>query len=78
MYKSIRIGNKDKSVRIKSYILNYYSKMMGIDLAEAKKHAEAELEKSLSLLPSKDVTADHITVHLLVNTEIHLKGDRGK
>jgi len=74
MYKSIRIGNKEKSVRMKTYILDFYAKMMGVTQGEAKQHAEAELKKSLSLLPSKDVTADHVSAHLLVNVEMKYKG----
>ena len=74
MYKSLRIGNQEKSVRVKDYILNYYAKMMDITIEEAKQHAEAELAKSLLILPKKDVTGDHVTVHLLVNIELKHKG----
>lgn len=62
---TVRIGNKNKSVSVKRYFLNFWAVAMGLEMYDAKKQARKELEHGLEVMPSKFVTADYVSKRML-------------
>ncbi len=64
---TVRIGNKNKSVSVKRYFLEFWSAAMGLEMYDAKKQAGKELEHGLEVMPSEFVTADYVTKRMLTD-----------
>jgi len=62
---TVRIGNKDKSVSVKRYFLEFWMVAMGLEMYDAKKQAKKELEHGLEVMPSEFVTADYVSKRML-------------
>ncbi len=66
----MRIGNKTKSVRVKKYIIDFYTVMMKTTKEETKEIANNHLQESINLMPSRMVNGDLITKKLLMDISL--------
>lgn len=68
MAKSVRIGNKEKSVRVKKYIIEFYCQVMGVEYGEALLIAKNKMAKSVERI-GNCVDADLLTEYMLLDIE---------
>lgn len=69
MAQSIRIGDKIKSVKIKSYMVEYYAQEMGFSVLEAKQEIKEIVVRGCNLIPSRYVDSDYVTQHMLLQIQ---------
>jgi hypothetical protein len=67
MEPTYRIGNKLKSVRLKSYIVDFYAEKMGITIEEAKLKSLEYMLLGCEKIGNKNVTADYVIKCLLLD-----------
>lgn len=72
---TIRIGDKHKSVRVKKYFLDFYSRMLNVGIEETKLHAYKTLCDGLKIMSSEFVTADYVVKRMLVDIELNVYGE---
>ena len=66
---TVRIGDKNKSVRVKKYLFDFYCVMTEKSEQEAKEVMTNQLKESVERIGSKSVTGDLLVQHMLVDIE---------